>query len=255
MASSGEKNIFLELEYIGTSYFGFQIQNKKNRSEVTVQKVLEDALQKLFGRKIRVVYSSRTDRGVHARGQAVNFTVNTGIALQRIKSALNSFLPSDVYIKKIRQVPLHFHSRFDAKTKVYRYIILNKKKPSVFLKDFSWHIGNRLNLETMKKSGNILTGLKDFSALAKEAKKYKDCLREIKKIEIKKKGSLIYIDIEATGFLRNMARNIVYLMVNISAGSIDIKQIDSIINKKADYVNKPAPPQGLYLQKVNYINP
>lgn len=245
-----DRNIFLEIEYVGTNYFGFQIQNKRN--QISIQKVLEDALQKLFKEEIRIQYCSRTDRGVHARSQGVNFTTCSTIPLQNIKNALNSFLPTDVKVKKAKRVGEQFHSRFCAKSKIYRYIIRNKKEQSVFWTNSSWHMDAPLDIEKMKKASKLLLGKRDFFLFAKDAAKYKDCIRELKNISIKKRASLVYIDIEANGFLRNMARNIVSFLVKVGTGQIDTKDISGILKRKIGYVNKPAPACGLYLLKVNY---
>lgn len=234
-----EKNIFLEIEYLGTNYYGFQIQEKKRRSEVTVQAKLEEALERLFNKKIRIVSAGRTDRGVHAQAQVVNFKVDTKIPLDKIKRALNSFLPLDIMVIRVKKVPLDFHARFSAKSKIYRYLIYNQKEASVFCKDFSWHLREVLDLKLMEKVAKKLIGRRDFSSFAKEAKKYKHCIRELKDISIKKKGKFVQIDIEAEGFLRSMARNIVSFLVN------------STLNKTL-LINKPAPAQGLYLYRVRY---
>ncbi|MCM8787402.1 MAG: tRNA pseudouridine(38-40) synthase TruA [Candidatus Omnitrophica bacterium] len=247
-----QKNIFLTVEYVGTNYFGFQLQNKKEKKEPTVQECIEVALKRLFNKKIRIIYASRTDRGVHAKEQAINFKADTNIPLKNIKKALNTFLPKDIYVKKIKKVPLDFHSRFFAKSKVYRYIILNRKEPTVFMGNLSWHIGEPLDIEAMKKVSLLLIGKKDFSIFAKEAKNYKNCIREIKNILIKKQNSFIYIDIEADAFLRNMARNIVGFLVNVGKGRIKVTDAVYILEKKFKYLNKPAPACGLYLQKVKY---
>ena len=119
-----KKNIFLEIEYLGTGYFGFQIQAHESRSEVTVQGLIEKAIEKLFKQKVRIIYAGRTDRGVHAKGQAVNFIVDTSIPLNNIKAALNTLLPSDIRIKRLKEVSLDFHARFWAKSKLYEYMIL-----------------------------------------------------------------------------------------------------------------------------------
>jgi len=245
------KNIFLEIEYLGTNYFGFQIQNKKKK-EITVQEVLEKALKNLFRSDIRIIYSSRTDRGVHARAQAVNFKVLTKIPLLNIKTAINSLLPSDIRVKRVKEVSLDFHSRFSAKSKVYRYTILNKKELSVFWKDFCWHVKDDIDIDLMKKSSQKLIGNRDFSLFAKEAKIYKNCQRNLKKIEIKKRGSFIYIDIEAQGFLRNMARNIVSFLIRVGIKEISFKDISLILNKRMPYINRPAPASGLCLSRVKY---
>ncbi len=249
-----EKNIYLEIEYLGTNYFGFQLQNKKGKRQVTVQQVLESSLKRLFRKKIRITYASRTDRGVHAKAQAVNFKIDTKIVLKNIKRALNTFLPSDIRVKKVKRVPLDFHARFWARQKLYRYIILNKKESSVFWKDFAWHIDESLNLQKMKMAGKKLIGRKDFSLFAKHPKEYKDCVRTINNITLKAKEGFIYIDIEADGFLRNMARNIVSFLTRIAGNKIEFKDIRSIFAKKISYINKPAPACGLYLYRVNYSN-
>ena len=237
---------------IRDSYFGFQIQQKKNKSEITVQSVLEKALKDLFKENIRIAASGRTDRGVHAKAQVVNFKVETKIPLNNIKKALNSFLPSDIRIRKIKKVPLGFHARFSAKSKVYRYIILNSKEFSVFSKDFTWQLDSNLDLGRMKKAAKKLVGRKDFSVFAKQASAYKDCHRFLRNISIRKSKNHILIDMEAEGFLRCMARNIVSFLVKV--GECKIKPADTlaILKKKTPYINKPAPASGLYLYKVKY---
>jgi tRNA pseudouridine38-40 synthase len=246
------RNVFLEIEYIGTNYFGFQIQNKKDKREVTVQEAVEEALEKLFREKVKVTYASRTDRGVHANGQVINFKIDTSLSPKNIKNALNFFLPSDIRIKKIKYVPLDFHSRFSARSKVYVYLILNRREPSVFWRDFAWHKGSSLDVNSMEKVSKKLIGKRDFSIFAKGAKKYASCIREVKNISIKKRGVFLYIYIEANGFLRNMARNIASFLVSIGEGKINLNQCDKILRGKLPYTNRPLPPRGLYLLKVNY---
>jgi len=246
-----ERNIYLEIEYLGINYFGFQIQSKCKKQN-TIQAEVESALLKLFCKDVRINYAGRTDRGVHAKAQAVNFKVNSQISLQSIKSALNSFLPSDIYIKSIKTVSLAFHARFSAKTKIYRYIIFIQGKPSVFWNNFSWHISDPLNIASIQKIAKKLIGKRDFSLFAREAKKYPHCVREIMNVSIKKRGSFIYVDIEASGFLRNMARNIVAFLVKVGKEQITIQDAESILKQKIPYINHPAPPGGLYLQKVRY---
>jgi tRNA pseudouridine38-40 synthase len=247
-----EKNIFLEVEYVGTNYFGFQIQNKKGKNEITIQDVIEKALHKLFKKDIRIIYSSRTDRGVHAKGQVLNFYVDTDIPLNNIKQALNTFLPLDIRIKRARRVALEFHSRFRASWKIYRYIIFQGRDFSVFENNFSWQVVQALDIEKMKKAAQKLKGRRDCAVFAKSPKVYKDCLRNIMDISIKKRGSYIYVDIKADGFLRNMARNMVSFLVKAESGKIAAKDIPLILKGKAAYSNNPAPACGLYLMKVSY---
>ena len=123
-------NIFFEVEYVGTHYFGFQVQNKKDSSEVTVQQKLEEALHRLLNQPIRIIYASRTDRGVHAKAQGVNFHSDTTIHPTNIVRALNAFLPEDIRVKKARYVASDFHARFSARSKIYRYIIFQRPRQS-----------------------------------------------------------------------------------------------------------------------------
>jgi len=263
------KNILIEIEYDGTNYFGWQIQNKKllaaplqkragrrpplkKENVKTLQGELEKALKRLFKKSIRVYSAGRTDKGVHASGQCVNFKVSTEIPLKNIKKALNTFLPKDIYVRRIKKVPLNFHCRFSAKSKVYRYIIINKRNFSVFMRNYSWHIDRKVNLSAMRKAIPRIIGKRDFACFAKQASVYKSCARVLKSISIRKRGSYIYIDMEASGFLRNMARNIVSFLVMIGIGQISQKDISRIIKRRIRYTNNPAPPGGLYLMKVNY---
>ncbi|MCF7869529.1 MAG: tRNA pseudouridine(38-40) synthase TruA [Candidatus Omnitrophica bacterium] len=247
-----EKNIFFEIEYVGTNYFGFQVQNKENKKEVTIQSIFEKVLSKLFCQSIKINASGRTDRGVHAKAHPLNFKVNTEIPLKNIKKAINSFLPSDIRVKKVKLVALDFHSRFSAKSKIYRYIILNQKEFSVFWSKFSWHFAKQLNIGLMRQAGEKLIGLKDFYIFTKETKKYRNCVRNLKKISINKKRNFIYIDIEANGFLYQMARNIVYFLTDVGSKKITINQIEGILSRKIKFIKKPAPSWGLYLKQVKY---
>ena len=245
-------NIFFEIEYEGSNYFGFQIQEKEGKEQATIQGVLEKALAKLFREKIRVTASGRTDRGVHARAQTVNFKVSTKIPLSNIKTALNTFLPSDIRVKKVKKVPESFHAHFSVKSKIYRYIIFQHREDSVFWRNFAWHLSTPIDLKRMRKAAKRLVGKRDFALFAKKAKNYKDCMRNIKAISIKRKKSFIYIDIEANGFLRSMARNIVSFLVKIGQKDLSLKNTSLILSKKIKYANKPAPASGLYLYKVIY---
>lgn len=247
-----EKNIFLEIEYRGTAYHGFQLQAKPGKRETSVQQIIERALRKLFRKKIRLTYTSRTDKGVHARAQGVNFYVKTDIPLYNIKRALNTFLPDDVRVKNVKVVPREFHSRFWCLGKTYRYIILNKKEGSVFHHDFAWHVPQALDLGKMRAAAKHLAGKRDFSVFAKEAGAYQTCVRDMKAVIVKKKGSFIYVDMQADGFLRSMCRNIVNFLVEVGRGEIAFERLPGILAGKAAYEKHPAPAQGLYLWKARY---
>jgi tRNA pseudouridine38-40 synthase len=246
------KNIFLIVEYVGTNYFGFQMQDKPKVYEPTIQLKIEEALKRLFKKDIRLTSSSRTDRGVHAYGQAINFKVDTNVPLPNIKRALNIYLPLDIRVRSVKIVPLEFHSRFNARSKLYRYIILNSSEPSAFEYNFNWHVNRPLDVKAMACAAKYLIGKKDFGVFAKDAGSYKDCVRQIKKISIKKRGKRIITEIEANGFLRYMVRNIMAYLVEVGLKNIIASRTRDVLERKNFYHNKPAPSGGLYLVKVNY---
>lgn len=246
------KNVLLEIEYDGTNYFGWQIQNRRSGRQKTVQGEVEQALKKLFNEKIKLIYASRTDRRVHAKSQSANFTVKTKIPVNNIRLALNSFLPLDIRVKKANFVPLDFHARFNARSKIYRYVIYNKKSPCVFNRNYVWYLPDKLDLEKMRKAASKLLGRRDFSCFAKEAGKYDSCIRRIFSLSINKRPGYLLFDIEADGFLRNMVRNIVSFLVSVGRKEIILKDAARIISGKMDYKKKPAPGNGLYLLRVKY---
>ncbi len=243
---------FLEVEYLGTHYYGFQLQNKPGKNEISVQGTLEKALCKLFYTPIRIDYVSRTDRGVHARAQGVGFSVDTRIPLVNIKKALNSYLPDDIRIVRVKKFDQPFLLSTAVLTKTYRYTIFNRRQASVFVKDFSWHVNQPLDLAAIRKIIPLVKGKRDFSLFAKQAKSYRSCVRWVKQITVKRRGEFVDIDITADGFLRNMVRMIVHFLVDIGRGRIDASQAKKILKKERPYLNKPAPAQGLCLMRINY---
>ncbi len=250
----------MEIEYDGTDYYGWQVQSSKVSKEPikpmrTVQGELEKAIERLFRRSIRVVYAGRTDRGVHAKGQCVNFKVDTRIPLFNIKKALNTFLPDDILIKKVKIVPIDFHARYSASSKIYRYVILNSSRPDVFLRYYSWWVPDKLDVDKIRESTRYIVGERDFSCFARQPYKYKNPVRRVIDIVVRKRGRYMYIDIEATGFLRSMARNIVSLLVQVGTGEVSPSYVGKIVNKYVTYYNHPAPASGLYLWKVKYEKP
>ena len=142
------RNIKLIIEYNGTNYQGWQRQ--KNTTK-TLQQEIEATLAKILQKGIRLIGSGRTDAGVHAAAQVANFKTNTKIPLKNIQKALNSLLADDIVVTNIKEADSKFHSRYDAKSKTYRYTILNRKYPSAFWKESSVHIPYKLDYRAMQK--------------------------------------------------------------------------------------------------------
>jgi tRNA pseudouridine38-40 synthase len=250
------RNIRLKIEYDGTNYKGWQIQNKSKASAKnpnTIQQTIQTVLSRILRENIKLIGSGRTDAGVHASGQVANFKTKSKMPVSQILRALNGLLPKDIVVVTVKEVSSRFHSRFDAILKTYRYQILNREYPTVFKRLYQWNISYKLDFELMQTAANLLTGKKDFRSFQASDKKKRSSVRKIKKISIKKQGDVINIDIEADGFLYNMVRNIVGTLVEIGRGKIkpeDIKEITDAKDRKA--AGPTAPAKGLCLVKVTY---
>lgn len=240
------RNIKLTIEYDGTNYAGWQCQT----SQKSIQESIEKILRKILQEGIRLIASGRTDAGVHASAQVANFKTAKNIPLQKLQRGLNGLLPEDIVVSKIEEVPLSFHSRFSARSKIYRYTILNRPYPSAFLKNSAYFYPYPLDIGLMRKSAKSLLGRHDFRAFCASGSSAKSTIRTIKRIAIKKSTTnrklqtanpaVITIDIEADGFLYNMVRRIVGGLIEIGRGR----------TKKLS--GPTAPACGLCLVKVGY---
>jgi tRNA pseudouridine38-40 synthase len=243
-------NIKLIIEYDGTNYAGWQTQNKKHR---TIQQTLEKALQKILQKRIKVIGSGRTDAGVHAQAQVANFKTDSDIALEKLQKALNAVLPDDIAITKVEEKGLDFHSRFDAKTKVYRYTILNRPTRPAILRDTVYFFPYSLNLKLMQREAKILLGRHNFKSFQASDKKKRNAIKTIKRLSITRDNDLIFIDIEADGFLYSMARNIVGTLIEIGRGKLSEGSLKRIMLARDRKLAGPAvPAKGLCLLGVKY---
>jgi len=248
------RNIKLTFSFDGSNFSGWQKQEEKR----SVQETLEEALKKITQEKIKIIGCGRTDRGVHAINYVANFKTNSKIPVDNLKKAINSFLAPEVYIKKVEEVPLNFHSRYDVKKKTYIYLISLSRCP--FLKNYSLFYEREIDIKKLIEGKRYFLGKHDFKSFMAAGSKVKNTVREIFKIEIKKKLffldrsiNLIEIEIEGDGFLYKMVRNIVGTLIYAGIGKISPSDIEKIIEAKD---RKIAPPtvssSGLYLKKVSY---
>ncbi len=250
------RNIKLTIEYDGTDFNGWQVQEKTQR---TVQGEIEKVLERIFKQPLRILGSGRTDSGVHAIGQVANFKVETDRTLSEIRSALNANLPKDIAILKVEEVPIQFHSQYSAKNKTYRYTILNKEVRSPQRRHNAYFYPHKLNLALVRKEAKALTGKKDFKSFTTSESarlrsgKSRGTIRTVRKLLIKKSGDIILIDIEADGFLYKMVRNIVGTLLEIGSGRLPSGSMRKIIRKQdRNAGGKTAPAWGLCLLKVDY---
>ncbi len=244
------RNFKLLLEYDGTSYFGWQVQ-RNSKKHPTVQGALEKAIAELFGSPLRVAGAGRTDTGVHALGQVAAFQVETRISVEKIRQALNRYLPQDILITDVAEVPLEFHPRFNALKKRYRYVIYNGIYPSVFYRRYVDHCSYALDLDLMNEAARILEGEHDFSHLVDEKEQNK--VRIVYKIEIESRKNIIHVDVTGNGFLYKMVRRMVGLLIDVARKKIKLEDVEKILQGKYNGTRVvTAPAQGLTLMEVEY---
>ncbi|MFA5311212.1 MAG: tRNA pseudouridine(38-40) synthase TruA [Candidatus Omnitrophota bacterium] len=245
------RNIRLEIEYDGSAYSGWQVQ-PKGRGR-TIQAVIEKTLRKILQEKIKLIASGRTDAGVHARAQVANFFTRSGMLLNRLKIAMNGLLPEDIKVTGLNEKGKNFHSRFGAKSKVYRYTILNRGYSSPLLRNTVYFYPHPLDVELMRKEALSLLGKHDFSAFCASRGREKNPVKTVKKLSVIKKKDFVYINIEADGFLYNMARNIVGTLIEIGRGSLGAGSLKKILlSRKRALAGPNIPAKGLCLLEVKY---
>lgn len=244
------RNISLLLSYDGTGYHGFQLQE----NALTIQEVLEAALEKVTKESVRVIPAGRTDTGVHARGQVVNFTSVSPIPTERLPRAINSCLPSDIVVKGAWEAAPDFNARRSAKSKLYRYTLDCGPHPDVFWNRFAWYPLYKLNAELMIQGGEHLRGRHDFTSFRAAGSAVKTTTRHIIRLEWDfSQAPLWHLFLEADGFLYKMARNIVGTLVEVGRGRIAPKDIIKIRDEKNRCLAGPtAPAKGLALWEVKY---
>ncbi|HLR20661.1 MAG TPA: tRNA pseudouridine(38-40) synthase TruA [Tissierellaceae bacterium] len=243
------RNIKLIIEYDGTNYSGWQRQN----DVITIQETIENAIKRITSEEIKLIASGRTDKKVHALGQVANFFTDSNIPGANFKFCLNIELPKDVQIIESEEVPIDFHSRFDAKRKKYRYLIYNNRISSPIYRNYSCHVIRNLDIDEMKKSISYFIGTHDFRSFMGPKSDIDTSIRTIYNMEIIKDGKFIEINIEGNSFLRHMIRIIVGTLIYIGLGKIKKEEIKYMLNNKNRILAGPtAPAQGLFLEKVFY---
>lgn len=246
------RNIKLTVAYDGTRYHGFQEQ--RGTGLPTIQEELEKALQLLSGKVIRLVGAGRTDSGVHARGQVVNFDAGDWrIPTDRIPLAMNSRLPVDIAVLSARDVPEDFHARFSAVAKTYVYSIYNSRVPDPLLRRFTYFVPRMLDDGVMAGAGAMLVGRHDFSAFKAEGTPVKSTVRTIYSLNVGRQGNIIKITVRGDGFLYNMVRIIAGTLLEVGLGKQSPEYLLAVLkSKRRELAGATVPPQGLCLLEVEY---
>ncbi len=244
---------FAKIKYLGTSFHGFQVQP----GERTVQGELCSALAAAFGLPVRVTGCSRTDAGVHANEFAVTVECDGGtIPADRLPVAVARFLPPDLSLCYAQECESNFHPRYDVKSKEYLYRIINRRIYDPFDYGRAWFVPRTVTdegIERMRRAAEHIVGKYDFSAFMSEGSDVEDTVRTVFYLNVEKKGDLIEIRICADGFLYNMVRIIVGTLVEVAHGRFEPEDVGRIISSRdRKNAGMTAPPEGLYLNKVNY---
>ena len=243
------RNLLLSVSYDGTHYAGFQIQ--KNAS--TIQGVLESTLRKILKQNVHLLSAGRTDAGVHAFCNLVSVKTASSISLAALKRALNSNLPQDISIKKVGEVPLNFHPRFDALSKHYRYTLRNHPLRSPFDRFFTTFYPYPLDISAMRKAAKHLRGIHDFKAFQAKDKRERASRRRIHRLSIRRKSPYVFIDIEGDGFLYKMVGNIVGTLLEIGRGKRNAQEMRRLlVQKDRQKAGKTALAEGLCLLSIRY---
>lgn len=244
------RNFKMILEYDGTAYCGWQRQD----NGLSIQQVLEEAIECITCEKAVVIASGRTDAGVHAMNQVASFKSGTLLPVHRMFLGINSVLPEDIVIKDLQEVPLEFNALKDAQGKVYVYKILNQCLRPALGRHYFWFVRFSLNIEDMREAASYLIGEHNFNCFCATGCDIKDRVRTLTDILIAVKDEgMLEITVESSGFLRHMVRNIVGTLVDVGRGKLKPEDMREIIEsrdrKKAGVA---APACGLFLKEVKY---
>ena len=245
--------IVLILEYDGTHYYGFQLQT----TLPTIQRELEKALWKLTGERVRVIAASRTDAGVHARGQVVSFRTRSALSMQTFVNGLNHYLPRDIAVKAGHGVAESFNVRRRAVSREYNYYMINSPTRSPIREGFAYCVAGCLDVEAMNEACQALIGEHDFASFASSiGGEIKSTVRRVYRARVESDEELVIFNIVANSFLRHQVRITTGTLVRIGLGKMSGEELDSIIEAKRPGLAGPTlPPEGLCLMRVNYPHP
>ena len=242
------KRIKLSISYDGTDYHGWQVQP----NGITVQQTLQDSLEKLFGYRPSVTGCSRTDAGVHACEFVCHLDCDEVFPGNAFLKGLNSLLPNDISVIDYSEVNSEFHARYDSKGKTYIYSMYSGAI-NPFKSRYMLHIENKPDIDLMNEFCSNVIGTHDFAGFSSSKRTVENTVRTVSECTVFTKENNIHFKITADGFLYNMVRIMVGTLLFVSEGKIKSGELSNIISsKERKRAGKTAPPQGLYLNKVNY---
>lgn len=243
------RNIRLDVCYDGTRYNGWQRQTSHDN---TIQGKLETALSRILGEPIEISASGRTDTGVHARGQVVNFHCESTMDCAELLGQLRKYLPEDIGIYSCREVSPRFHARLNALEKTYQYRLWNSDAPCVFERRFVAEFPEALDLQAMQRAAALFLGTHDFSAFCANKKMKKSTVRTIKSFTVERVGEELRFTVTGNGFLHNMVRILVGTLIEVGRGERNVESIPELFGAKREQAGFLAPGKGLCLMEVRY---
>jgi tRNA pseudouridine38-40 synthase len=243
----------LTIAYDGTELAGWQWQPVHR----TVQGELEAAIEQVTGEQTRIAASGRTDAGVHAIAQVVSWTTDSELATDVLLRALNANTPRDIVVKEVLEAPDGFHAIEGCVSKRYRYLLYDNPIRDVFARNYVWQIWQHLEVDAMHEAAQTLRGQHDFKSYETSGSPRVSTIRDVREILVERRtfelAERIVVEVEADGFLYNMVRNIVGTLVEVGRGRQTIAWPAEVLAEQDRRVaGATAPPQGLYLVKVNY---
>lgn len=243
----------LTIAYDGTEYNGWQVQPNGSTIQETIQGVLKIILR--VDRAV-LIAAGRTDAGVHAAGQVAHFRHESSIDMRQVLHSLNGMLPPAIRIKKIEQVPADFHSQYHAKGKEYHYHLYLDRIMDPFKRLYCWHVYDSVDVDLLQRAAKEFIGTHDFTSFANEASEgaaSRDAVRSLYRLELKPFDGGVTLEFEGDGFLYKMVRNIVGTLVDVAAQKRPLEDIAKILAAKdRRQAGRAAPPQGLFLMRVDY---
>lgn len=242
----------MTIAYDGTNYSGWQIQ----KNALSIQSLIEKALQILFKHPIFLVGAGRTDAGVHAEGQVAHFQSDKHIDLKRLQASLNGLLPPDIRIVQAELVPCDFHARYSAVSKEYHYYLHLDRVQNPLKRLYRYHVQHPINTSLLQDGARLFVGTHDFTSFASHASQgcaAKNGVRTIFRLDVCEEQAGVRLEFEGNGFLYKMVRNITGTLIDIGCGKISLQAIPDIFAAKSRCsAGSIAPAHGLFLKKINY---
>lgn len=244
------KNYKVTVMYDGSRYDGWQ---RQENTANTIQGKIETMLSRLMEEPVEIFGAGRTDAGVHAKGQVFHVRLNTEWSSEELLKQMNRYLPEDIAITAVREADIRFHSRLNARGKIYEYRIHNSAVRNPFLRKYSYQVEEALDLEAMRRAAELLTGTWDFQSFCSAKRSKKSTVRTIYEIRLDREGDDILLTFYGDGFLYNMVRILTGTLIETGLGRRSPESMREILEKKdRAAAGFTAPAQGLCLREVRY---